>query len=351
MFSVPDMLSLTCSSTNHLDNLRHPDIAVANGCAAAAADAGHRELALNEVVCKFSEEASVAAIMHGAAGIEAARHPRKPAECASIPGPHALKFVWPDLAIAHGETRAGGADVSAAATLQTTVTDFFPSFLENLVLRDIADGRRKPAGCVFFEAFPCAIQQGMAPLNMFDRSFVEDGVSKESLARWSSRNCHEFIAEIHKLKVEVVVRSRTGVGAKAKAFFADILIGIGANQVDEEQVLAMVVVIHIAEFSAKIKAVEMINAGYIARADTKNGALGLLICRLNVNVAVSPRDLHQAFNMRKDESLGWVVRVWQMDLYLVAVLIGNGIEVGVAAAAAKRCDDLVSLLTQEINDL
>src|ERR1019366_6277409 len=111
---------------DHFYHARHAHVAVAHRRAAAAADAGHRELALDEVVRQLAEEAAVAAVMHGAARVEAAGHTRKAAQRAGVPDADPLYLVRADLAIADGKAGASRADISAAAALQAAVADFLP---------------------------------------------------------------------------------------------------------------------------------------------------------------------------------------------------------------------------------
>src|ERR1039458_6918595 len=99
---------------DHLHHAGHADVAVADRRASAAADAGHREFPLDEIVRQLAEEAAVAAVVDGAARIMAGRHARETAQCAGVPDPYPLELVRAPLPVAHGETCAGRADISAA---------------------------------------------------------------------------------------------------------------------------------------------------------------------------------------------------------------------------------------------
>ena len=70
-----------------------------------------------------------------------------------------------------------------------------------------------------------------------------------------------------------------------------------------------------------------------------------------MNFAVAALKLHQPLDMREDKSLWWIVWIGKVDLNLVAVLVGYGVEIGVAAAPVERRDHFVSLGAEQIDNL
>src|SRR5512139_2299107 len=138
-------LALRRGTAQGLHNVGHADVSVADLDATAAADAGHRQLALDEIVGQLPEEPPVPAIVGGLPRVEAARHPGEAPEGAGVPYPQALVVGGAHLALGDGEAGAGRAHVAAAAALQAAVPDLLPGSLADQLPGDVADGRRVPA--------------------------------------------------------------------------------------------------------------------------------------------------------------------------------------------------------------
>src|SRR5512143_1978994 len=137
-------LALRCGATQDLHHLGHADVPVADLDAAAAADAGHRQLTLDEVVGQLPEKAAVASIVGRLPRVKPAGHPGEAPQGAGIPQPHALVVSGAHLALGHGEAGAGRAHVAAAAALQTAVADLLPGGIADLPVGDVADGGPVP---------------------------------------------------------------------------------------------------------------------------------------------------------------------------------------------------------------
>ena len=112
----------------------------------------------------------------------------------------------------------------------------------------------------------------------------------------------------------MIFRRWTRVRANAKAFFANIVIGIGAYHVHDEQILAPVFVIDIGKLFAQEEAIQMVDSGNIARPNAKQGAVGPVISRLDLNLTVAFLDFQHAFHMREDIPFGRVIRMRKVYL-------------------------------------
>src|SRR5512139_114338 len=134
-------LALRRGTAQDLHNAGHADVPVADLDAPAAADAGHRQLALDEVVGQLPEETPVAPVVGGLPRVEAARHPGESPEGAGIPQPQALVIGGAHRPLGDGEAGARRAHVTAAAALQTAVADLFPGGVADPLAGDVADGR------------------------------------------------------------------------------------------------------------------------------------------------------------------------------------------------------------------
>src|SRR5271165_7142833 len=142
----------------------------------------------------------------------------------------------------------------------------------------------------------------------------------------------------------------SGVGAHAEALFPDVSFRIAANHIDQQQVLAVVLVINVTEVAAQIEAVEVEDAGDVTGANPEDRALRLLVRGLDVDVAVAALNLQQTLNVRKHITLGRIVGIGQVNLNLVPVLVGDGVKKRVAAPPPERRNDLVALLPQQVHD-
>ena len=116
-------------------------------------------------------------------------------------------------------------------------------------------------------------QHRAAFLDVGRRALPEDRAGEQRLAGRRSRHDHEFAAQIHQLQVEVVARRRTGVGADAETLLADVALRVGADDVDQEQVLAALLVVDVAELAPEVEPVEVPDARDVAGADAEDGAL------------------------------------------------------------------------------
>jgi len=140
----------------------------------------------------------------------------------------------------------------------------------------------------------------------------------------------------------MIARGGPGVGANAEAFLANLEIGFRANDVHQEKILPSLLVIDVAEIAAEIEAVEMVNAGDVARANSENGALGFAVIRLNAKVAVAFLCLQKPFDRRQHKTFRRIMRIGRVNLNLVAILRRHGVKAGVATATAERRENFVS---------
>src|SRR5690242_14794443 len=147
MFSAGDgfiRVTLRGGAADDFDHARHSYVSVTYFGAAAAADAGYGQFALDEVVVQLPEEAPVAAVVHGGAGVVAAGHAREAAEGAGVPDFQALDFVRAYLAVGDGEAGAGRADEGAAAAFDAAVADLGPGLVGYPAGGYVAHGAGEP---------------------------------------------------------------------------------------------------------------------------------------------------------------------------------------------------------------
>jgi len=260
------------SAAKHFDDAGHADIPVTNAQASPAADARHGQFALDEVVRQFSKESAITAIVDRAARVEAARHARETGQRARIPDPHTLGFVWPRLTVAHGEAGARRANVGASATFHAALADFLPRRIQDLILRNISHGGGEPTGGRL-ESLAYPAKDFPPALDMRRRPLPENRITKQRLSRGCSGDRHEFTrSQVHQLQIEMLARGRAGVGAHAKAILADVLLGIGADDVDQKHVFPTLFIINVPKFPVEVKAIEMPDARHVAGADAKDRA-------------------------------------------------------------------------------
>jgi hypothetical protein len=182
-------------------------------------------------------------------------------------------------------------------------------------------------------------------------AFLENGAGEERFTLGRPCDSHELAAQIQELQIEMIARSRSAIRTDAEAFFTNVALGVGASQIYEKKVLSSLSVVHVPVWRAEKEPVQVKDARHVARTNAKDGALGLLVDRLNLHTLIAPLDPEHALDVREDITLRRVSRIGQMHLNPAAVGVGHRIEAGVPLAPAEWRHDLVPLRPQEVNDL
>src|SRR5208283_351949 len=275
MFSVCDkfmFVNLRSSATDNLYHARHTDVAVADVSAAPAADACHRQFALNKVMGKFTEEAAVAAVVYRLTRVMTAGHARETAKRASIPDTDTLDFVRPYPAVAHREAGAGRADISAAAAFEAAVADLLPCFFKDFTQGDITYRCREPTRGAF-KTLSNIIQNSATLFYVGFNALPENRIGEHRLAGRCPGNSHKIVSKIHELQIEMVARSRAGIGTYAETLIVDVLIQVSADYINKKQIRATLLIVNVTEFTAQIETVEMRYPCHIARAYSEDRKL------------------------------------------------------------------------------
>lgn len=95
----------------------------------------------------------------------------------------------------------------------------------------------------------------------------------------------------------------------------------------------------------------MVYAGYVARADTEKGPFRFPVGGFDQEIAVAPAYGEQSFHMREHEALRRIIGIGQMYLEALTVLVGYGLEEGIAAASRERCNDVIALPLEQVRNL
>ena len=183
-------------------------------------------------------------------------------------------------------------------------------------------------------------------------ALLEHRVGEERLARGRAGHGHELVAQVHELQVEVLARRRAGVGAEAEALLADIALRVGADDVHQEQVLAALLVVEVAELAAQVEAVQVPDAGHVAGADAEDGALavpgrsarsGCRRCSAAPSAAARCAAGRNAW--AGNTGFGRCIWIWSRFSSV------TGSKHVSRPRPAERRDDLVALLAEQVHDL
>jgi len=175
-------------------------------------------------------------------------------------------------------------------------------------------------------------------------------VFEERLAGGAAGDGQELVAEVHELQVEMAAGSRPGIRADTEALVVDVEAEVGADDIDEEEIASSALVVRITEIASEVEAVEVGDAGDVAGADPEEGAGCFVVGGRILEVSVVVARAHEPLDMGEEIALRGVVGVGEVDADAIAVVVGDDVEIGVAAAAAEGGQDL-AVPAEEIHHL
>jgi hypothetical protein len=142
----------------------------------------------------------------------------------------------------------------------------------------------------------------------------------------------------------VPLGGRAGVRAHAEAFGIYILSRMGADHIDKKQISPALLIVNVLEVAPEIKPVKMKYPRRVAGAYSEYGAFRRMIDLFNVDAAVVGVHLQEPFDMRDDKTLGRVIGIGKVNLYMLTIFIAHHVEIGVAAPAPEGCNHLIALI-------